>query len=82
VAQHGRFDPLYRPPNGESFEDIAVRLRSFLDDLHRDHAGERVVVVAHDAVVLMMRAVAPLHYGIGGHPERDRTRLRSPRPAG
>jgi 2,3-bisphosphoglycerate-dependent phosphoglycerate mutase len=47
----------YTPPGGESFADIAVRLKSFLDDLHRDHAGERVVVVAHDAVVLMMRAV-------------------------
>ena len=47
----------YRPPQGESFADIEVRLTSFLDDLNRDHAGERAVVVAHDAVVLMMRAV-------------------------
>jgi 2,3-bisphosphoglycerate-dependent phosphoglycerate mutase len=47
----------YAPPGGESFADIAVRLKSFLDDLNRDHAGQRVVVVAHDAVVLMMRAV-------------------------
>jgi len=47
----------YAPPGGESFADIEVRLTSFLDDLNRDHAGERVVVVAHDAVVLMMRAV-------------------------
>ncbi|MEV4348147.1 histidine phosphatase family protein [Actinoplanes sp. NPDC049596] len=47
----------YTPPNGESFADIEVRLGAFLDDLNRDHAGERVIVVAHDAVVLMMRAV-------------------------
>jgi len=47
----------YTPPGGESFADIEVRLGSFLDDLHRDHAGQRVIVVAHDAVVLMMRAV-------------------------
>lgn len=47
----------YAPPAGESFADIETRLGSFLDDLHRDHDGERVVVVAHDAVVLMMRAV-------------------------
>jgi probable phosphoglycerate mutase len=47
----------YRPPGGETFGDIAVRLSSFLDDLNRDHAGERVLVVAHDAVVLMMRSV-------------------------
>ncbi|MGA5300560.1 histidine phosphatase family protein [Nucisporomicrobium flavum] len=47
----------YRPPNGESFGDIAERLTAFLADLNRDHAGRRVVVVAHDAVVLMMRYV-------------------------
>jgi broad specificity phosphatase PhoE len=47
----------YEPPNGESFARIGKRLSSFLDDLNRDHAGRRVIVVAHDAVVLMMRAV-------------------------
>lgn len=47
----------YRPPDGETFGDIRVRLRSFLDDLNAEHAGARVAVVAHDAVVLMMRAV-------------------------
>jgi probable phosphoglycerate mutase len=48
---------LYRPPNGESFSDIAKRLTSFLDDLNRHHAGKRVIVVAHDSVVLMTRVV-------------------------
>jgi len=47
----------YRPPGGESFGDIAERLDAFLADLERAHAGRRVVVVAHDAVVLMMRFV-------------------------
>ncbi|MFI7597891.1 histidine phosphatase family protein [Actinoplanes sp. NPDC049681] len=47
----------YRPPNGETFEDVAKRVSSFLDDLNRDHAGKRVIVVAHDSVVLMTRAV-------------------------
>jgi broad specificity phosphatase PhoE len=47
----------YRPPGGETFTEIADRLSAFLDDLNRTHAGERVVVVAHDAVVLMMRSV-------------------------
>jgi broad specificity phosphatase PhoE len=47
----------YRPPGGETFGDIAERLTSFLGDLNRDHAGQRVAVVAHDAVVLTMRAV-------------------------
>ncbi len=35
---------------------MRARLASFLADLDVEHAGERVVVVAHDAVVLMMRA--------------------------
>ncbi|MFI5933543.1 histidine phosphatase family protein [Actinoplanes sp. NPDC051494] len=48
---------LYKPPNGEAFGDIAVRLASFLADLNRDHAGRRVIVTAHDSVVLMMRSV-------------------------
>jgi probable phosphoglycerate mutase len=47
----------YRPPGGETFGDIAERLTSFVADLNREHAGERVVVVAHDSVVLMMRFV-------------------------
>jgi 2,3-bisphosphoglycerate-dependent phosphoglycerate mutase len=47
----------YRPPGGESFGDIAERLTAFLTDLNGHHAGERVAVVAHDAVVLTMRAV-------------------------
>ncbi|GIM96886.1 histidine phosphatase family protein [Paractinoplanes toevensis] len=47
----------YAPPSGESFADVEARLASFVTDLNRDQAGRRVVVVAHDAVVLMMRAV-------------------------
>ncbi|GAA3946326.1 histidine phosphatase family protein [Actinoplanes auranticolor] len=47
----------YRPPGGETFSDIADRLTSFLDDLNGKQAGRRVVVVAHDSVVLMMRFV-------------------------
>jgi probable phosphoglycerate mutase len=47
----------YAPPGGESFADMEVRLGAFLSDLNRGRAGKRVVVVAHDAVVLMMRAV-------------------------
>lgn len=47
----------YTPPGGESFADVEARLAAFLRDVNREHAGARVVVVAHDAVVLMMRAV-------------------------
>jgi broad specificity phosphatase PhoE len=50
-------DYAYRPPGGECFADVAARLSSFLGDLNAEHPGERVTVVAHDAVVLMLRYV-------------------------
>lgn len=47
----------YRPPGGESFGDVASRLALLLGDLNRRHAGRRVLLVAHDSVVLMLRRV-------------------------
>ncbi|WP_424537052.1 histidine phosphatase family protein [Sphaerisporangium viridialbum] len=47
----------YRPPGGESFADIATRLGTLLQELHERHRGRRVLIVAHDAVVLMLRRV-------------------------
>jgi broad specificity phosphatase PhoE len=47
----------YRPPAGESWADVALRLRSALADLDREHAGGRVLVVAHDAVVVLTRYI-------------------------
>ena len=42
----------YRPPGGEAWTDVALRLRSFLRDaVEADDAPEVVVVFAHDAVV-------------------------------
>jgi len=36
-------------PNGESYEDTAVRIKTFLDDLKRDYDGKRVMVIGHRA---------------------------------
>ncbi|EXG79277.1 histidine phosphatase family protein [Cryptosporangium arvum] len=47
----------YRPPGGEAHTDMAIRLRSFLTDLGEAAAGRRVLVVAHDSVVVMLRYV-------------------------
>jgi broad specificity phosphatase PhoE len=47
----------HRPPGGESWCDVALRVRSLLDSLTREHAGERVLVVAHQVVILMFRYV-------------------------
>lgn len=46
----------YRPPGGESLGDVADRIRSFWRDLQVE-AGQRVLLVGHDATVLMMRAL-------------------------
>lgn len=47
----------YRPPGGESWADVALRLRSVLSDIERDHPDGRVLVVAHDAVVTLTRYI-------------------------
>jgi broad specificity phosphatase PhoE len=47
----------YRAPGGESWADMVLRLRSVLADLDRDEAGQRVLVVAHDAVIMLMRYI-------------------------
>ncbi len=45
----------HRPPGGESWCDVILRLRSVLDTLTREHRGERVFLVAHQVVVLCFR---------------------------
>ncbi len=45
----------HRPPGGESWCDVVLRLRSILDTLDREHQGERVLLVAHQVVVLCFR---------------------------
>jgi len=42
----------YRPPGGESWADVALRLRAVLDDADRRDNGV-LLVVAHDAVVML-----------------------------
>jgi probable phosphoglycerate mutase len=51
----GKF--FHRPPGGESWADVALRVRSVLQDIRLDHAGERVMVVAHQAVITVTRYV-------------------------
>jgi broad specificity phosphatase PhoE len=45
----------YRPPGGESWCDIVLRLRSFVADLRADFGGHRVLVVCHSAVTFCFR---------------------------
>ncbi|MFD1212110.1 histidine phosphatase family protein [Arthrobacter sp. GCM10027362] len=47
----------YRPPGGESWVDVVLRLRSLLADLDQSEDGRRVVLVCHDAVIWLLRYV-------------------------
>jgi broad specificity phosphatase PhoE len=54
-AHLGKF--YHRPPGGESWADVILRLRSFIDTISRECTGERILVVSHQVVVLMFRYV-------------------------
>jgi broad specificity phosphatase PhoE len=45
----------HRPPAGENYPDVALRLHSFLGTLTREGSGESVLVVCHSIVVLVFR---------------------------
>jgi broad specificity phosphatase PhoE len=47
----------HRPPGGESWCDVILRLRSVLDTISLHHAqpGSRVLIVAHQVIVLCLR---------------------------
>lgn len=47
----------HRPSGGESWCDVGLRVRSAVDSLTREHAGERLLLVAHQVVILMFRYV-------------------------
>jgi hypothetical protein len=47
----------HRPPGGESWSDVLLRLRAALDEMRLETAGERVVLVGHQVVVLLVRYV-------------------------
>lgn len=52
-ARLGKF--YYRPPGGESWADVCLRLRTLLADLARIHSHERVLVVTHEVPILLTR---------------------------
>ena len=54
-ARIGKF--YFRPPGGESWCDVILRLRSVLDtvSLHHSQPGTRVLIVAHQVIVLCLR---------------------------
>jgi broad specificity phosphatase PhoE len=45
----------HRPPGGESWVDVALRLRSLRDSIGREHGDRRVLLVTHEVVIVLMR---------------------------
>src|ERR1700674_1340860 len=47
----------HRPPGGEIWADVILRLRTATEMLSREYCGERVLIVCHAVVVLCMRYI-------------------------
>jgi len=45
----------HRPPGGESWVDVALRMRSLRDSLAREHLDRRVMLVTHEVVIVIWR---------------------------
>jgi len=45
----------HRPPGGESWVDVALRVRSLRDSLAREHLDKRVLIVSHEVVIVIWR---------------------------
>ena len=54
-ASLGKF--YHRPPGGESWCDVVLRLRGAFEMMCQEFRGERILVVAHSVVVLCMRYI-------------------------
>ena len=54
-AMLGKF--YHRPPGGESWADVILRLRSMLNSINLHYCDRRVLIVCHQVVVLCMRYI-------------------------
>ena len=54
-AKMGKF--YHRPPGGESWADVILRLRSALNTINLLYSDRRIVIVCHQVVVLCMRYI-------------------------
>ena len=54
-SKMGKF--YHRPPGGESWADVILRLRSVLNTINLHYADRRVLVVCHQVVVLCLRYI-------------------------
>ena len=81
-AKMGKF--YHRPPGGESWADVILRLRSALNTINLQFANKNVLIVCHQVVVLCIRYILEelteadilAHRQAGRHPELRHLRVR------
>ena len=66
----------YQPPSGESWSDVALRIRSLMADVREALDGARVWVFTHQAVIMTFR------YVLEGLDEQELLRLETEVPIG
>ena len=58
AAHRSRLGKFYhRPPGGESWADVILRLRSMMNTINLHYCDRRVLIVCHQVVVLCMRYI-------------------------
>jgi broad specificity phosphatase PhoE len=58
AAHRRRLGKFYhRPPGGESWADVILRLRSMLNTINLQHSDKRVLIVCHQVVVFCFRYI-------------------------
>jgi broad specificity phosphatase PhoE len=58
AAHRRRLGKFYhRPPGGESWADVILRLRSAMNTINLHHCNKRVLIVCHQVVVLCFRYI-------------------------
>jgi broad specificity phosphatase PhoE len=72
--ERARLTAFHTPfPNGESYAQVAVRMRSFLTQLAAERDGQHVMLVGHGATLWMLAhwlQEHPLEAVVGVFPER------------
>ncbi len=65
LDEHLQYD--YTPFNGESYEHVKGRLLQFLDNVRKNHAKEKFLVVTHFGMIMIMDKMFPNKdsHGIG-----------------
>jgi broad specificity phosphatase PhoE len=70
-------------PHGESYEQVAVRMRSFLEELATERDGQQVLLIGHSATLWMLEhwlRDRPLEAAVGMFPERPWRFALEPQP--